>query len=151
MVAGQPYDRSSDFFEKNIRDYEYMAVVDLALEALDYDDTVLINAPFTREVRDLGYMSDLKAKLDKKGAILTVIWVKTDPEVCHQRMIARNSSRDWWKLQHWDEYIAGINFNIPQELNDTDRSDDLLIFENSSDAEYQASMKRMIDILGTHE
>ena len=23
VVAGQPYDRISDFFEKNIRDYEY--------------------------------------------------------------------------------------------------------------------------------
>ena len=42
VVAGQPYDRSSDFFEKNIRDYEYECVVDLAMEALDYDDIVLI-------------------------------------------------------------------------------------------------------------
>ena len=35
VVAGQPYNRSSDFFEKNIRDYEYECVVNLALEALD--------------------------------------------------------------------------------------------------------------------
>ncbi len=51
MVAGQEYNRSSDFFEANIRDYEYMAIVDLAMEALDYDDIVLINAPFTREIQ----------------------------------------------------------------------------------------------------
>ncbi|MDF2845461.1 MAG: P-loop ATPase [Herbinix sp.] len=52
-VANQPYDRSSSFFEENIRDFEYEAVVALALEALDYDDIVLINAPFTEEIRDI--------------------------------------------------------------------------------------------------
>ena len=36
VVAGQPYDRSSDFFEKNIRDYEYECVVDLAMETSVY-------------------------------------------------------------------------------------------------------------------
>ena len=41
VVAGQPYNRSSDFFEKNIRDYEYECVVNLALEALEYEDWFL--------------------------------------------------------------------------------------------------------------
>ena len=77
-VANQEYNRSSDFFEKNIRDYEYDAIVALALEALEYDDIVLINAPFTREIRDEKYMTDLKAKLALKNAKLTIIWVKTD-------------------------------------------------------------------------
>ena len=49
-VAGQPYDRSSAFFQQNIRDYEYDCVLALAMEALDYDDIVLINAPFTQEM-----------------------------------------------------------------------------------------------------
>lgn len=65
VVAGQPYDRSSDFL-KNIRDYEYECVVDLAMEALDYDDIVLINAPFTQEIRDMDYIYNLKAKLAEK-------------------------------------------------------------------------------------
>lgn len=52
-VAHQPYDRSSIFFEKYIRDLEYRVVLDLAMEALEYDDIVLINAPFTQEIRDL--------------------------------------------------------------------------------------------------
>ena len=65
-VAGQPYDRSSQFFEENIRNYEYDCIVDLALEALDYDDIVLINAPFTRKIRDNDYISKLKSKLAEK-------------------------------------------------------------------------------------
>lgn len=66
-VAGQPYDRSSAFFQQNIRDYEYDCVLALAMEALDYDDIVLINAPFTQEVRDNAFIADLKAKLAAKG------------------------------------------------------------------------------------
>lgn len=65
--------------------------MDLALESLDYADLCLINAPFTREVRDVEYMRALRRRLQKKDARLVVVWVKTDPEVVHQRMIQRNS------------------------------------------------------------
>ena len=146
-VANQEYNRSSDFFEKNIRDYEYDAIVALALEALEYDDIVLINAPFTREIRDEKYMTDLKAKLALKNAKLTIIWVKTDIEVCRQRMISRNSDRDTWKLEHWDEYISGINFDIPRELDDPKCKDDLLVFENSSQEEFEKSMEEILNII----
>ena len=146
-VADQEYNRSSDFFEKNIRDYEYEAIVALALEALEYDDIVLINAPFTREIRDEKYMADLKSKLALKNARLTIIWVKTDIEVCRQRMISRNSDRDTWKLEHWDEYISGINFDIPRELDDPKCKDDLLVFENSSQEEFEKSMGEILNII----
>lgn len=142
VVANEEYNRSSDFFEKYIRDYEYYAVVDLALEALDYEDIVLINAPFTREIRDKKYIADLKARLAEKGAVLKVIWVETDVEVCHQRMIDRNSDRDTWKLEHWDEYVAGLNFDIPEEIN-ADNDGTLMIFKNSSDEEFNESMDRI--------
>ena len=148
-VAGEPYNRSSQFFEDNIRDYEYETVIALALGALEYDDIVLINAPFTEEIRDMNYINSLKAKLKEKSARLTVIWVETSIEVCRQRMIARNSDRDTWKLEHWEEYIAGVNFNIPTTLDDPKVVDDLLIFKNSSDQEYEASMKNIVEILET--
>lgn len=146
-VAGQPYDRSSDFFQKNIRDYEYDCVLALAMEALDYDDVVLINAPFTQEVRDDAFMADLKAKLAEKGATLAVIWVETSPEVVHQRMIDRNSDRDTWKLTHWDEYIQGCNFAIPQNLADPKHKDNLILFKNNNDVEFGESIKKCVAIL----
>lgn len=147
VVAKEEYNRSSDFFEKNIRNYEYAAIVDLAFEALEYDDIVLINAPFTREVRDKTYMDNLREKLKQKNAKLIVIWVQTNIEVVKQRMIQRNSDRDSWKLANWDQYIAGMNFNIPKELDDPSCKDDLLVFKNSSEDEYNKSMKEILDIL----
>ena len=146
-VANQPYNRSSDFFEEYIRDLEYVVTLDLAMEALQYEDLVLINAPFTREIRDLDYIAKLRKDLATKGAELAVIWVETRPEVCHQRMISRASDRDTWKLEHWDEYISRINFNPPMELQLPNQPDSLLIFHNSSDEEYKASMKEIVDIL----
>lgn len=146
-AAGEEYNRSSEFFEKNIRDVEYEAIIALAMEALEYDDIVLINAPFTREIRDKAYIDKLRATLAEKNARLVIIWVNTDVEVCHQRMIARNSDRDKWKLEHWDEYIAGCNFNPPTALDDPNIADDLLIFNNSSDKEFKASMKKIVKLL----
>lgn len=146
-VAGQEYNRSSEFFEKNIRDYEYQTIVALALEALNYDSIVLINAPFTREVRDQGYIQNLRAQLREKDASLVVIWVETSIEVCRQRMIARNSDRDAWKLAHWDEYVKTQDFSVPTALDDPAVKDDLLIFKNSSEEEFQESLKQTVAIL----
>lgn len=146
-AAGQEYNRSSDFFEENIRNYEYETIVALALEALAYDDIVLINAPFTREIRDKAYMDRLKEKLKEKQASLTVIWVDTSIEVCRKRMLERNSDRDTWKLAHWDEYIAGRNFDIPFTLDDPEVADDLLIFKNSSEEEFNYSLKNVVHVL----
>ena len=147
VAAGEEYNRSSPFFEKFIRDYEYDTIVDLALEALEYDDIVLINAPFSHEIRDENYIQNLKNKLSKKNASLVVIWIETTMEVCKQRMIARNSDRDTWKIANWDEYIAGENFDIPTALDDPRVIDDLLIFKNSTDEEFNESMGRIVDVL----
>lgn len=146
-VAGEPYNRSSKFFEENIRDFEYEAVVALALEALEYDDIVLINAPFTEEIRDVTYINNLKAKLVEKNARLVVVWVETSIDVCKQRMIERNSDRDTWKLEHWDEYIASCDFTIPATIDDPKVVDDLLIFKNSSKEEYEGSLSNIVEIL----
>ena len=146
-VANEPFNRSSDFFEEHIRDYEYDAVVDLALEALEYDDIVLINAPFTREIRDDEYIANLKAKLEEKDATLVVVWVDTKPEIVHERMIERNSDRDTWKLEHWDEYISRCNFEVPTNLDDPKVKDDLLVFHNNNDEEFEESMVRITSIL----
>ncbi|WP_343208827.1 AAA family ATPase [Anaerolentibacter hominis] len=146
-VAGEPYDRSSDFFEKNIRNYEYDAILEIGMEALEYDDIVLINAPFSREIRNKAYIDGLRQKLAERNAKLVIIWIITSVEVCRQRMIARNSDRDKWKLENWDEYIKGVNFSIPEELDDPECRDDLLLFYNSTEEEYQESMKRVLSIL----
>ncbi len=143
-AAGEEINRSSKFFEENIRDYEYEAIVDIGVEALEYDDIVLINAPFTKEVHSEETLERFRTKLRKKDAKLVIIWVMTDPEVCHERMIARNSERDTWKLEHWKEYIKTVDFSIPVPLKKLDAGHDLILFHNSSDAEFKESMEAIL-------
>ncbi len=141
LVANEEYNRSSDFFEKYIRNEEYYCVLDLAFEAIQYEDLVLINAPFTREIRDIEYMHNLEKKLEDMGGELVVIWVKTSPEVCKERMIARNSDRDTWKLANWDEYIKRCNFTEPVGIKN------FIVFNNNSDEEFASSMDRIVKYL----
>ena len=150
-VANQPYDRSSDFFEEHIRDYEYAAILDMAVDALEYDDIALINAPFTREVRNPRFMESLRQDLMRKNARLYVVWVVTDQAICKKRMIRRNSDRDTWKLAHWDEYMAKTDFSIPEELNDKSKDQELLLFYNSNEEEFRKSMKEVVRKLQDEE
>ena len=143
-VAGQPYNRSSDFFEKEIRDYEYDVILDLAFEALKYENLVMVNAPFTREIRDDNYIKNLRQKLKELNAKLSVVWIVTDSEVCHQRMIERNSDRDTWKLEHWDEYMSSLNFNIPENLREKDDEMSLILYYNSTDEMAEESFAKLI-------
>lgn len=146
-VANEEPNRSSDFFEEWIRNPEYEVIEDLALEALDYAEIVLINAPFTREIRNPEWMDNMMAKLKEKNAKLCVIWVDTDVEVCRQRMIERNSDRDTWKLAHWDEYVAGRDYSIPELFKDKDCNGELIVFHNSSTEEYEQSLKEVSEYL----
>lgn len=144
-AANEEYNRSSEFFNRVIRDVEYEVTLDLAFEALEYEDLVLINAPFTREIRDIEYVKSLAQKLSEYHAELVFVWVDASPETCHRRMIERNSTRDTWKLAHWDEYIKGVNFDIPTPLSNKETGARLIVFDNNSDDKFDLIMKNTID------
>lgn len=143
-AGGVERNRSSAFFEENIRDYEYETIINVGMEALEYDDIVLINAPFTEEMHSEIFLAMFSAALREKNARLVVVWVMTSPEVCYQRMVARNSERDTWKLDHWDEYIVGVDFSIPAALQRTELGHELLLFYNSTGEEYRESMEGIL-------
>lgn len=143
-AANEEYNRSSDFFNRVIRDVEYEVTLDLAFEALEYEDLVLVNAPFTREIRDVEYVKQLSSDLKKIGAELTFIWVDASPETCHQRMIERNSTRDTWKLAHWDEYIKGVDFSIPTPLADSSTGCKLIIFDNNISVDFEDVLSKTV-------
>ena len=150
-VANEPYNRSSEFFQKYVRNPEYDVIMDLAFEALKYENIVMVNAPFTQEIRDDKYIADLREKLKGYGAKLTVIWIVTEPEVCHQRMINRNSDRDVWKLEHWDEYLASLNFNVPENLRDPDDNGSLLLYYNSTDEQSEESFHELMEFFKDYD
>ena len=140
-VAGEPFDRSSQFFQENIRDAEYYAILEIAFNALNYNDTVLINAPYKTEIRDQEWLAMMRKKLAAKNAELCIIFVHTDIEVVHQRMVTRNSERDTWKIEHWDEYVATQDYSIPENI------PEMFVFKNSSDEEFDESIVQAVDFI----
>ena len=78
--------REIDVYKRKVRDYEYEAIMAIALEALDYSSHVLVNAPFNRELRDEEYLRRLRETLAGKGAKLTVVWVHTDIAVSYTHL-----------------------------------------------------------------
>lgn len=139
-AANEPINRSSAFFEKYIRDAEYVAIMDVAFECLKFNDHVIVNAPFSKEYRNKEYIQSLKEKLKEYDAELIPVWVNCDIEVCHERMIKRDSERDTWKLEHWDEYIKGRDYSVPD-------LDGIHVIDNSSSESFKKDLERLLEIL----
>ena len=156
-VANEPFDRSSDFFEKWVRDPEYIVTVEFAKEALQYADLCLINAPFTRELafknpHYIKFMEDLQKDLHAIGAKLTVIFVQVDPEIVRQRMIDRAkvdkdaADRDWWKIEQWEEYNANRSYDPPAEIMQSGLVDEFFVINNNSMETLQADMTKLREV-----
>ncbi len=141
-VARKPYNRSSQFFNKEIRDYEYKAILAIAAEAIRYNDRVILNAPFTKEIRDAKYISELRDRFERRGAELIVVWIKSDRDACYRNMKRRNSDRDKWKLKNWSKYIEGVNFDTPTSI-----GDNLYVYDgrdkDKSAEEFDGLLKRL--------
>lgn len=146
-VAKKPYNRSSEFFKREIRDYEYEAILNIATEALKYNDTVILNAPFSTELRDGEYMEKLKSRLSRVGARLIVVWINSDEKTCHANMKRRNSDRDKWKLEHWKEYIKNVDFTPPENV-----TGQLIVYDGRRDNFGNIDeVKRLTEALKTKE
>ncbi len=142
-AAHRPYNRSSAFFGREIRDYEYEVIVNIGVDNLKYNDRVIINAPFTKEIRDLEYISNLKSRVEKFDAELVVVWINSTAELCKKHMIKRNSDRDRWKITHFDDYIKDVNF-APPPIDDKT----LFVLDGTSDEKYEQCYLKLIKIIG---
>ncbi|MBQ8725984.1 MAG: AAA family ATPase [Clostridia bacterium] len=139
-VAHKPYNRSSEFFKKNIRDFEYEVIINQGMDAIKYADAVIINAPFRKEVRSPEFIADFKERLKKVDAKLLVVWISVAPELCRKRMFKRNSDRDKWKIEHWEEYVKTVNFDAPNIA-----EEELFIHKNSTDDEADEHFERLLE------
>ena len=136
-AAHQPYNRDSDFFNTYLRDAEYIAAMEVALEALIYNDQVILNAPFTKEFRNRSYIEGLEQRLASMEAELKLVWVYCDIELIHERMILRASDRDTWKLENWDAYVKTKDFSIPTMPG-------IEVIENTTEEEVTKQVKELL-------
>lgn len=118
MLCGQEFDKGGDFFRRNVRDTEYETLLDLAFSALQYNRTVIVSAPFTKEFRHPELLEIIRRKAEAMGASLVPVWVQSSQNACRENMIQRNLQRDKWKLSDLDAYIESIDLNAPKDIDD---------------------------------
>lgn len=139
MLTGDPNDRDSPLFLEHLRDPEYRALIDTARENLELGISALVVGPLSREVRErrlfdrawLGVGHDVE---------LRVVWIHTEEETAHRRIVARGDPNDAYKLAHWDDYrqrrfVPGAGL-----------CGDLLMFDNTapSAADYERLLARIV-------
>ena len=144
-LCSHEYDPDSEFFVKEVREIEYEVTMSMAYEALEYANTVIVNAPFGKEIRDTEYMSGVKRAAEAQGAEVILVFIMANAELCRIRMTARGSIRDVHKLENWEEYVKGVNFTAPTELENIIT---LYLYHNDTPAQDKQSMNELMTLLG---
>jgi predicted kinase len=113
VALGQPAsDRESETYLNIIRPAEYHALMDAMEENVTCGASVVVTAPFLRELTNPGWLSNVKSRCDDLGAHVNVVWVACDAESMRGYIKHRNALRDDWKLANWDAYRASINLDF---------------------------------------
>ena len=146
-LCGEERNMDGGFYLQNLREAEYETLFDLAFSALRFSDTVVVNAPLLKEVRDEAYMRHLKTRTAQLGAELVLVWVVASDGACYERMQSRASARDTGKLARWEEYGRGIDRTPPRGLEDTGAVDVLFAFDNESAERAEIALGALLEAL----
>ena len=146
-VAGEEFDMDGDFYINNIRTPEYSTILNIAFSALRFEDTVILNAPFGKEVRDSEYMRTLKNKVNDMDAELVLIWVSAPLDICRERMAKRGYDRDALKLENWESYVKKINYSAPVSLEKEKCVDRMMIFDTTNDESVSDSLNKALELI----
>jgi predicted kinase len=100
-----PHSReSNDFYMHHVMRTEYETLFDVCADNLDLGSSVVIDAPFAAYTRDPHFLTESARRAGWPDAEVIVVHVRTSEHVVRERVIARRSARDAWKLDNWQEF-----------------------------------------------
>jgi predicted kinase len=102
-LTGDPNDRDSPTYLRNLRDPEYQGLLDTARENLALGISVIVVGPLSREVRD-HRLHDPAWLAAPEGTEVRIVWVHLPEEEARARIVRRGNPNDAYKLTHWDAY-----------------------------------------------
>ncbi|WP_045877116.1 GntR family transcriptional regulator [Pseudofrankia sp. DC12] len=109
VLGRSPHDRESADYLNIVRPREYDALLAATLENVECGNSVVSVAPFLREFRDQAWLDRTVARLNERGAVATLVWVRCDPDSMQQYIRHRGAARDAAKLADWGAYLAGVD------------------------------------------
>lgn len=111
-----PNDRESETYLSVIRPAEYEALRTATEENVRCGNSAIVTAPFVKELADPAWARRISADMDSMQATMRTIWVRCDPESMRTYLGRRGAARDSYKLEHWDQYLSGLDLNFTPAL-----------------------------------
>jgi len=103
LTTQNPNDRDSPFYLKNLRDWEYQGLIEVARENLLLGVNIILVGPFSKEIESGKMFSTQELGIPPQTSI-QIAWIDLDEQEAKRRMEKRADPRDEWKLAHWDQY-----------------------------------------------
>lgn len=127
-LNGDPHDRHTSVYFDQVRPLEYDCLLKTAWENVICGASVIVSAPFIREVNDEAWVQRVRHRCERLGSRFHVVWVASDVPTMRMRLTARDADRDMWKLANWDAYLQMVD---PQMLPGCDH----VVVDNCVDAD----------------
>ena len=110
-------DRESNVYCNLIRPIEYKLAFKVCQENLRLGNSVILSIPFIAQIRDYSKWVDMIEEygLDLDMIKIKFIWIRHDEGGEYTRVKKRAAERDGYKLEHWEEYILGLEGISPDE------------------------------------
>ena len=96
----------SEKFLANYASTRYADLINRAVTQLQQDVSVVIAAPFTKQMQDQKLWNELISPIKKFDSKPTLYWVVISDELRKKRLVTRGEKRDAEKIKKIDEYIS---------------------------------------------
>lgn len=110
-------DRESEIYCNEIRPIEYKLTFKVCQENLNLGNSVILTIPFIAQIRDYNRWLEMikEYELDLEEVNVKFIWINHDEGGEYTRITRRAAQRDGYKLEHWEEYLEGLEGISPDE------------------------------------